>query len=148
MSSTRGVSRKKAEVKRRRRGMEVSGYVVLLGSVVVARILNERGYRQLNDAQKLRLMNGFSAMRTYSLIPLLLLIGALCGLSSLPKVEWNLLAIGYFGGHITYIVVLAVYNHRRMLSLEMPENYRRTFTLSRIISFGGFAWFFFAFLFL
>lgn len=126
--------------------MEVSGYVVLLGSVVVARILNERGYRQLDDAEKLRLMDGFSATRAYSLIPLLLLIGAFWGLSSLPGIDHTLLAIGYFVGLLTYIVVLAVFNHRRMLSLEMPDNYRKTFGLSRIISFTGVAWFFFTLL--
>ena len=56
--------------------MEFSGYIALFAGVIVSRIINERGYRILSNEEKVRLMDGFSKARAYSLIPLLLLIGA------------------------------------------------------------------------
>jgi len=56
--------------------MEFSGYIALFAAVIVSRIINERDYRILSNEEKVRLMDGFSKARAYSLIPLLLLIGA------------------------------------------------------------------------
>jgi len=56
--------------------MQMSGLIVLLVAIVVSRMLSERGYRTLDADAKLRLMDGFSKTRSYSMIPLLVLIGA------------------------------------------------------------------------
>lgn len=53
--------------------MEMSGFVALLAAIVASRFINESGYRKLEPEQKLRLMDGFSRTRAYSMIPLLTL---------------------------------------------------------------------------
>ena len=52
--------------------MQLSGFVVLLIAVVVGRLLNERAYRTLDSEEKLRLMDGFSKTRAYSMLLLLI----------------------------------------------------------------------------
>ncbi len=56
--------------------MQMSGIIALLVSLVASRIINEQGYRTLTSEQKIRLMDGFSNARAYSMIPVLVLAGS------------------------------------------------------------------------
>lgn len=124
--------------------MEMSGWLALLGGVVVSRIISERGYRQLSPDEKVRLMDGFSATRAYSLIPLVLLISLFWLLSTQTGVDRTYLGVGYFSLLILYVVARAYLNQRKLFQLQLPGNYRRTFTIAQAVSFLGVAWFFFA----
>src|SRR5688572_11578125 len=110
--------------------MEISGYVAILVGLIAARIINERGYRTLSAEEKVRLMDGFSAQRAYSLIPLVVLIGGYYFLTR-TGINQTALSAAYFGLLATYIVVLAVLNHWRLKTLGMPDAYRRNFTISQ-----------------
>ena len=126
--------------------MAISGIVALLVSMVLSRIINERGYRTLSADQKVRLMDGFSAQRAYSLIPMVVLVGAYFLLSTKTSLDPTMLAGGYFVLLVVYVVVRGVLNHRKMKSLEMPDIYRRYFMISQALSVLGFAWFAFTIL--
>lgn len=123
--------------------MQMSGFVALLGAIVASRLISERGYRKLDSEQKVRLMDGFSSARAYSMIPLLALIAAFWFLSSQTNVDKQHLAIGYFGLLIVYVIVRAILNQRKLAQLDLPADYNRTFTIAQIVSFLGIAWFFF-----
>jgi hypothetical protein len=123
--------------------MEVSGFIALFVAVIVSRIINERGYRALNDEEKIRLMDGFSRARAYSMIPLLVLIGGYYLLMSKTDIDKSILSIGYFGLLIAFVVVRSVMNHKKLASMKLPEVYRRYFTISQIVSLVGVAWFFY-----
>lgn len=119
--------------------MEIASYVLLLTSVVVARIVGERGYRSLGPDEKLRLMDGFSANRAYSLIPLVVLIGVfylVMTTTALPRVA---VTIGYFVLLVGYVVVRLVLNHQKMVSLAMPASYMRFYAVAQAISMVGVA---------
>lgn len=111
--------------------------------MAVSRIINERGMRRLTPEQKLRLLDGFSAARAYSLIPLLVLVGAFWLLSSRPEVNKQYLAIGYFSLLILFVITRVFLNQRKMGQLDLPQDYRRLFSLSQVVSCLGVAWFFF-----
>ena len=76
--------------------MEISGFVVLLATVVIGRFLNEAAYKKLDSDQKIRLMDGFSRTRAYSMIPLLVLVGAYWFLITRTDVDRNLVSFAYF----------------------------------------------------
>ncbi len=124
--------------------MQMSGFVVLLVAIVASRILNERGYRRLGSEAKLRLMDGFSKTRAYSIIPLLILIGMYWYLMTQTSVNKQALNIGYFGLLFVYVVVRSILNQVKLTQLDMPADYRQMFTIAQIVSFLGVAWFFFA----
>lgn len=126
--------------------METSGWLALFGGMVASRIISERGYRRLSTDEKVRLMDGFSATRAYSLIPLVALMAAFWLLSTRTAVDRTLMAVGYFGALVLYVVARACLTQRKLLRLQLPANYRRTFTVAQVVSFLGIAWFFFAFI--
>jgi hypothetical protein len=83
--------------------MEISGYIALFAAIIVSRIINERGYRVLSDEEKVRLMDGFSKTRAYSLIPLLILIGVYYVL--MTKTERNYSALKIVQGREKTLVL-------------------------------------------
>ncbi|MEM9478728.1 MAG: hypothetical protein AAGA58_03600 [Verrucomicrobiota bacterium] len=124
--------------------MEFSGYIALFAAIIVSRIINERGYRVLSDEEKVRLMDGFSKARAYSLIPLLILIGGYYFLMTKSDLNRGMLSIGYFVLLIGFVVIRSVMNHKKMKTLDLPDSYRRMFTISQVVSLIGVAWFFYA----
>ena len=124
--------------------MQMSGFVALLVAVVVGRLLNERAYRTLGSEEKLRLMDGFSKTRAYSMIPLLVLIGGYWYLATQTSLNKLTLSVVYFVLLIVYVVVRSVWNQVKLAQLEMPADYQRKFTITQVVSLLGVAWFFFA----
>lgn len=116
----------------------------MLASVVASRIISERGLRQLSAGQKVRLIDGFSATRAYSMIPVLALIGAYWLLSTRTRIDKQVLTIGYFSLLAVFVVVRVALNQRKLGQLDLPEAYRRTFSLAQVVSCLGVRWFFYA----
>ena len=98
--------------------MQISGFIVLLTGIILSRTINERGYRKLNAEQKIRLMDGFSTTRAYSMIPLLLLIAAFWFLNSETNIDKQILTAGYFGLLLVYIIARVVLNQRKTKQLR------------------------------
>lgn len=126
--------------------MAVSGYIALMLAIVASRIINERGYRILSAEEKLRLMDGFSSARAYSLIPLVILICVFAFLLTQTALDKSIVTGGYFTVLVVYVVLRSVWSHRKMKSLLMPATYRRYFTISQLLALLGTAWFFFTIL--
>jgi len=124
--------------------MEFSGYIALIAAIVISRIINERGYRLLSNEEKIRLMDGFSKSRAYSLIPLLVLIVGYYLFITKTDLNKGLVSLGYFGLLIAFVIVRSVMNQRKLLKLDLPAGYRRAFLISQIVSLLGVAWFFFS----
>lgn len=124
--------------------MQISGFVVLLATIVASRLINERAFRKLDSEAKLRLMDGFSRTRSYSMIPLLVLIVAYWYLMTQTKANPQILTVAYFGLIGVYVVARIVLNQAKLSQLDMPEDYRRLFSISQAVSFVGIAWFFFS----
>ncbi len=124
--------------------MFISGVFVLFAAIVIARVIHERAFRALDSEAKLRLMDGFSRSRAYSMVPLLILIGAYWYFMSHSSLDRGLLGVAYFGLLIVYIVVRSLWNQVKLVQLDMPAEYRRMFTMAQVVSLLGVAWFFFA----
>ncbi len=123
--------------------MLISGLIVILIAMVVSRMINKRGYRLLTDDEKLRLMDGFSKDRAYSLIPILALIGLYWFLMTKTDIEQGFLNIGYFVLLIAYILVRSVLCQKKLTRLNISDQYKKLFTAAQVVSLLGLAWFFF-----
>ena len=123
--------------------MEVSGILVFLGSVVVSRLLNERGYRKLDKEQKLRLMDGFSSVRAYSILPIVVILLVYWLLVTKTELNRAVLSYGYFAVLLLHMVGRTVFDQQKMSRLEMPREYQRVYALSQGITFSGLTWFLF-----
>jgi len=123
--------------------MQISGFIALLASMVISRFISERAYRKLDSDQKLRLMDGFSATRMYSMVPVLLLVAAFWYLTTKTEIDRSLITTAYFGLLIAYVVLRTILNQRKLLAIEMPVVYRRSFMTAQVVSLVGVAWFFY-----
>jgi len=123
------------------------GLIAFLVGIVASRYLSERGYSTLSDAEKTRLMDGFSQHRKYSLIPLVLYVLLYLGAVRLfPEHHRDLTHI-LLGGTVVYMTSTSIWMKRRLKALEIPPSYVKTFLWARGISFvavlvmfGSFAW--------
>ncbi len=118
----------------------ISGVVLMLVSIAVSRLLHERGYRQLTPEEKLRLMDGFSATRAYSIIPLMIGLGVYWVLSNQPGINQRALGTGFVVAFAAYIVLRLYFNYRKIVALEMPPHYRSAYVSSQGIALAGVAW--------
>ena len=123
--------------------MEISGIIALFLSVIISRIINEKGYRSLTSEEKVCLMDGFSKSRAYSMIPMLVLIGVYYLLMSRTSLDKGILTLSYFCLLVAYVIVRIVFNHKKLLKINMPKVYLRYFTIAQIVSVLGVAWFFY-----
>lgn len=120
--------------------------IVLLAAIMISRIIHERGFRVLSDEEKVRLMDGFSKARSFSLIPLLVLIGGYYVLMTKADLDKGALSMGYLGLLIAFVVIRSIMNYQKMKTLDLPDSYRRMFTISQVVSLIGVAYFFYAIL--
>lgn len=123
--------------------MQVSGFIALIFAIVVSRFISKRAYRELDSDQKLRLMDGFSSTRMYSMVPLLILVAAFWYLTTKTQLDKSLITTAYFVLLMVYVVGRTVLNQRKLLALEMPVPYRRMFMTAQAVSLVGVAWFFY-----
>lgn len=126
--------------------MQISGFLVLIGAMIASRMIGERGYRALDAEQKVRLMDGFSGSRAYSMIPLFVLIAVYWFLNSQTNLNKGYLTMGYFGLLIAFVIARTIWSQRRLAQLNLPADCNRMFTLAQVVSFVGIAWFFFTML--
>lgn len=113
------------------------GFGALLISALIARIISERAFKRLDDQSKIKVMDGFAGMRTWSIVPLIVIVilfvlgSVLGGLSSVIVVTIAWIAI------VLYFIIIHIMVKRKLVSLGMAELYVRQVMLSRWISYIG-----------
>lgn len=115
------------------------GLVALLVAMTVSRMLAERAHRGLADEEKLRVMEAFSTMRTWSMLPAIVIVLLMLGLPKiLPGSErWvGLAGIGLLVGVAIASHVLVVRILRR---LDLPSEYVRGVLWARHVVHVGLA---------
>lgn len=117
--------------------IQTAGLVFMLVGMVASRIINERAYRRLTSEEKLRLMDGFSSTRAYSLIPLFIGLGAYWLLLSQSNIDRASLTIFFVAAFIAYIVLRLFLNYRMLGRLDLPDHYRSSYVLSQGVALAG-----------
>lgn len=123
--------------------MQSYSIFVFLIAVVISRIVAEKGYRKLSDEEKLRLMNGFSKNRMYSLLIFVLMAGGMMYMLKQTSLDRGVAMGVYLLVIAVYILVSMVINLRKVKSLEMPAVYRKSYAISQVVSLAGLAVFFY-----
>ncbi len=117
--------------------MSTIGLFIFLAAALLSRVVSEQALRTLTPEQKVSILDAFSSMRAYSLIPVILLVALIFGLPAfVPNSSWWSAGIG-LGGSLLFIVVFHVVAARKLKTAPVPESYKRRVLLSRHISHAG-----------
>ena len=115
----------------------VIGLFAFVVCVLVSRVLSERAFRALPADQKVTLMDGFSGMRAYSMIPVLGILAVMFGLPQLVPAHPRIGLFVGLGLLLVYVVGMHVVIVRRLRAMEINPKYQRDFMFARHVSHLG-----------
>lgn len=91
-----------------------TGMIVLLIAVFAGRLISERAYRLLSVEEKGQVMDAFSGLRKFSLVPLIVLVGGYYLLIEKARVTSFAASAVYFTLLLAYAIGVQVYIYRKM----------------------------------
>lgn len=109
-------------------------FFVLFG---VSRVLAERALKKLSQKDKASLVDAFSNMRAYYIIPLIVIVLAFLGLVFFFPRYIEVAGIMYIVFMLAGVILSNVYVYTKVRRLGLPETYVRGYMVSRGISFIG-----------
>ena len=117
-------------------------FMVLLVSIFLARVINERSYKTISTEQKARLIDLFSRSRIVGFAIIIVLIAFLF---LVPR--WGVLSITatltvYIASLLIYFAAFTVYSFRVLRRNGYERPFIRLYSLSVIVRFAGLAVFF------
>ena len=114
----------------------IVAFVMLAVGVVLSRVISERAFRKLDDQMKIAIMNEFSGMRIWNIVPVLAIV-ILMVAGNAVYAGHELLVSGLF---LLALVAYFIVTHRmiraKMVKVQAPESYLRTFMAARWISYA------------
>ncbi len=124
--------------------MEVEiGFAVFILCLIGSRIIAEKGIKVLTIEEKGKLVDSFSSMRAYNLIPIVLLVLVYYILLTKTSLNEELVNGVYWAGLLLYVVIIYILTNKKLVSLDLPSKYVKIFNISRIIQYIGIAILFF-----
>ena len=118
------------------------GIFALIACIVISRMLSEHAFRSLSGEQKLALMEAFSGMRAYSMLPMVLILAAVFGLLYLFPDHHRTCFLASLLILLLYVAVVHVFVLNRLNSVDLPAGYKRSFLVARHINHAGMLVFF------
>lgn len=120
----------------------IIGIAGLFAGIYASRVIMERALRLLTQEDKLKLVDGFSKLRMFGSIPLLLVLAMMVGVLYLPHER---IAPAYLGTCVLFIgamVAQQIYVSRQLRALSIAEDYCRAASRAQWLSRLGFLCFF------
>lgn len=117
------------------------GFLVFVLSIILSRLLHEKGFAILDDAQKRVLMRELSASRIFAFLPVIILVAAYYVLMYFLKSYSNLWVVGYMLLMFSYILVLNILRYKKLKRVELPAAYIFKHLIARTVQLLGLAFF-------
>lgn len=107
--------------------------VLFLLLVLLSRYVSDRGLKTLTPEEKVRLVDGFSSLRIWNLLPFVLLFISYLVLTRIAVVEYAVVTVVFLGLVVVSAVAVQYATLRKIRSLGMPDSYRRWYIRGRLI---------------
>ncbi|MBN1531390.1 MAG: hypothetical protein JXA20_01880 [Spirochaetes bacterium] len=114
------------------------GFIILF---IIARVLNERNVKTLNQDEKAMMVDAFSSFRKYSLIPVLGLIVLYFLLAWRIGSDVRLYAL-FLVLLLCYVIAINLFVVRKLLALHLPRPVVRSYVFTSLIKLAGLGIFF------
>jgi hypothetical protein len=120
----------------------VSAFFILY---IISRFVNEAELKKLSDAEKIHLIDSFTVLRKYSLVPIVLfLVGFFAIFRFFPEIYGSIF-IGYLLVLFTFIVGMGVYTQIKIKKLEISDTYKKKYLIVQLLQLFGFICLFISF---
>lgn len=119
------------------------GIGIFIVTIIASRIISERAMKELTIDEKAKLIDAFSGMRAYSLIPLSIIICGYFLIMRYTDINRVVLSVVYFSLIILFIIISNIYVYKKLSKLNFPATYLKTHVFSKLISFIGIGIFFY-----
>ena len=117
-------------------------FIIFLVAVVVSRIISRQAMNALTSDQKASLMDAFSGIQAYGLIPLIALLAMYFGLMQFTSTPITTITVSYFVLLFVYIIWSYLFTRKRLVSLDLSQEYMTKFGMARAIQYVGLGFFF------
>lgn len=108
----------------------ILSFILIFVPIFISRYLMEKALKELDAEMKVKLLDAFSNQRKYNgfiLLPVIIIYFVL--LKTMP--EYSMLVIGIFGlAFIVYYALSRILAYRKMVMLQVPENYLKKYKIS------------------
>ncbi|MDH5682600.1 MAG: hypothetical protein OEZ36_13500 [Spirochaetota bacterium] len=115
----------------------ITEIMVFLGAIILSRIINERAMKELSPEEKTRLLDSFSGMRAYSLIPLVLILGGFFLATGFTDWDEKIILYVYLALLLVFIVGNQIYVYKKLLKENFKKKYIQMYSLSRVVIYIG-----------
>jgi hypothetical protein len=115
----------------------IVGMAAFLAGLIGSRALHDWGMKQLDDSQKLALLESYSGQRALRLIPLAAMVMLYIGASQLTTLSRSALTGVFWIGVVLYVFITVGLNAGRVLRLDLPSGYNRAWLAAQALSLVG-----------
>ena len=109
------------------------GIIILFSAFIISRIISEKALRQLSPDQKVLILDSFSKMRMYNLIPLVLIIVAYFFIKEVTSFHSYVPYIFFLAILFLFVIAIQVVSFKKLKSLKLPDVYLKKYLTSQII---------------
>lgn len=105
--------------------------------IVVSRMLSERNFAKLDDSQKVRVMDSFSSMRMWNLVPVFMVMVLFLGVVWIQPRYTTLASWVVMSLLVVFLFVRHFMVRRKLSSIQAPDWYARGVLLSSAVYYAG-----------
>ncbi len=116
----------------------IVGIAVLFISIIFSRIISEKAFIQLSPEQKISIVDSFSKMRIYNLIPIAIILLAFFLLEKFLSLNNSVVDFSFLAALSVFLIIFQLLSVRKLKKLDLPEKYINKYFFSRLIVMSGF----------
>lgn len=116
-----------------------TGFIILLVSVVISRIITAKALKSLSTEKKADMIDKFSSFSAYGMIPIVIIICVYLLLSRYTAIDPNTMMWVYFGILLLLITITQIYTFKKLKEMDLDSGYMRRYITAKVISTSGFA---------
>jgi hypothetical protein len=115
--------------------------IILFAAIILSKIISEKALKQLSPEQKISILDSFSKMRMYNLIPLVLILGFFFFAEKIFHFNGFIPYILFLVAILSFMMVIQVVSLKKLKTLQLPDKYMKKYFSSQLIILLGFiAW--------
>lgn len=113
------------------------GFIALLVCALAARIISEKAFKLLDGEQKVEVLDAFSGMRKWSLVPLIIIFLMFALGDCSADIASTVINISAFVGILVHLLIMHFLVRKKINELSVPGDYKRKLMIARWVSYAG-----------